>query len=86
MMRKYKCRFCSHVYDEATGDAETNIPAGTKFEDIPEDWCCPECGATKADYELGRLIAPAVRAEQRKALCQPRRLNSIYSALYGYRL
>ncbi len=51
-MRKYKCRFCSHVYDEAMGDAETGVAAGTRFEDIPEDWCCPECGATKADYEL----------------------------------
>jgi len=51
-MRKYKCRFCSHVYDEAMGDKETGVAAGTRFEDIPEDWCCPECGATKADYEL----------------------------------
>ncbi len=51
-MRKYKCRFCSHVYDEAMGDEETGVAAGTRFEDIPEDWCCPECGATKADYEL----------------------------------
>ena len=51
-MRKYKCRFCSHVYDEAAGDPETGIAAGTRFEDIPEDWLCPECGATKSDYEL----------------------------------
>lgn len=51
-MRKYKCRFCSHVYDEALGDVETNIAAGTKFEDLPEDWGCPECGGTKDDYEL----------------------------------
>jgi rubredoxin len=50
-MRRYKCRFCSHVYDEALGDDETGIAAGTRFADIPEDWCCPECGATKADYE-----------------------------------
>ncbi len=51
-MRKYKCRFCSHVYDEAAGDPESGIVAGTRFEDIPEDWLCPECGATKSDYEL----------------------------------
>ncbi len=51
-MRKYKCRFCSHVYDEAVGDLDTGVAAGTRFEDIPEEWCCPECGATKADYEL----------------------------------
>jgi rubredoxin len=51
-MRKYKCRFCSHVYEEELGDPETQIAPGTRFDDIPEDWCCPECGATKADYEL----------------------------------
>jgi len=34
------------------GDAETGVAAGTRFEDIPEDWGCRECGATKADYEL----------------------------------
>jgi rubredoxin len=51
-VRKYKCRFYSHIYAEASGDPETGIAPGTRFEDIPEDWCCPECGATKADYEL----------------------------------
>ena len=52
VMRKFKCNFCGHFYDEAVGDADTGIPAGTPWEDIPDDWACPECGATKADYEL----------------------------------
>jgi rubredoxin-NAD+ reductase len=40
------------VYDEKLGDPDTNIAPGTRFEDIPEDWCCPECGAMKTDYDL----------------------------------
>jgi rubredoxin len=39
------------VYDEDSGDLEEGIEPGTKFEDIPDDWVCPECGATKEDFE-----------------------------------
>lgn len=51
-MRKWKCRYCSHVYDETAGDPETGITPGTSFEDIPDDWICPDCGAVKDDYDL----------------------------------
>lgn len=51
-MRKWRCNFCSHVYDERFGDPDSGIAAGTRFEDIPEDWICPECGAGKSDYVL----------------------------------
>lgn len=51
-MKKYKCRYCSHIYDEAEGDPDNGIPPGTKFADIPDDWYCPECGAFKEDYDL----------------------------------
>ncbi|WP_273455013.1 MULTISPECIES: rubredoxin [Nevskia] len=50
--RRYRCRYCSHVYDEALGDADAGIAPGTRFEDIPDDWMCPECGAAKGDYDL----------------------------------
>lgn len=50
-MRKWQCRFCSHVYDEQIGDPPNNIAPGTRFEDLPDDWTCPECGAGKSDYE-----------------------------------
>lgn len=50
--RKYRCNYCSLIYDEATGLAEDNIPPGTRWEDIDEDWFCPQCGATKADFTL----------------------------------
>lgn len=48
-MDKYECP-CSYVYDEAVGDPHGGIPAGTKWEDIPEDWVCPVCGLSKSEF------------------------------------
>jgi rubredoxin len=48
--RTFVCQICSHVYDEAAGDPAAGIAPGTRWEDLPETWCCPECGATKADF------------------------------------
>ena len=48
---KYRCAICSHVYDPAEGDPASNVPPGTAFADLPEDWYCPDCGATKDDFE-----------------------------------
>jgi len=47
---KFECTLCGYVYDPAIGDPDTNIPAGTTFEDLPSDWSCPECGAGKEDF------------------------------------
>ncbi|MDI1449215.1 rubredoxin [Polyangium sp. 6x1] len=49
--KKYRCLVCSHIYDPAIGDPDSGIAPGTRFEDISTDWYCPECGATKADFE-----------------------------------
>jgi rubredoxin len=49
---KYKCVVCDYIYDEALGDPDSGLKPGTKFEDIPEDWSCPECGVTKTFLEL----------------------------------
>jgi len=49
--RRYRCTICSHVYDPAEGDPDSGIAPGTAFENLPEDWCCPECGAMNADFE-----------------------------------
>lgn len=49
--KKYRCTICSHVYDPEEGDPAGEIPPGTAFEDIAETWVCPDCGATKADFE-----------------------------------
>ncbi|NGY04864.1 rubredoxin [Solimonas terrae] len=50
-MAKWECTICGHIYDEEKGDPDTGIAPGTRFEDIPDDWVCPECGAGKDAYE-----------------------------------
>jgi len=50
--KKYQCGVCGHIYDEAEGDEGTGIAPGTRWEDIPDDWRCPECGAEKSEYSL----------------------------------
>ena len=47
---KYMCESCGYVYDPAEGDPDGGIPPGTAFEDIPETWFCPVCGARKRDF------------------------------------
>lgn len=47
---KYVCNVCGYVYDESVGDPENNIAAGTKWEDLPEDFVCPLCGVGKEDF------------------------------------
>ena len=49
-MKKYTCSVCGYVYDEEKGDADGGIAPGTKFEDLPDTWVCPVCGASKADF------------------------------------
>ena len=49
-MQKYICESCGFIYDPADGDPDGGIPGGTKFEDIPDDWFCPVCGARKEDF------------------------------------
>ena len=46
-MKKYICEVCGYVYDPAVGDVDHGIKAGTSFNDLPEDWTCPPCGADK---------------------------------------
>ncbi len=52
-MYKYKCKTCGYVYDPVKGDAENNIKPGKKFEDLPENWVCPICGAGKDNFIRG---------------------------------
>jgi len=51
-MKKYMCVICGFVYDEAKGLPDEGIPPGTRWEDIPLNWQCPECGAGKEDFEM----------------------------------
>ena len=50
-MAKYQCGFCSYIYDPEQGDPENGVPAGTAFEELPEGWCCPVCGAAQDEFE-----------------------------------
>ena len=51
-MKKYKCTQCGYIYDPLMGDLDSGIIPGTLFEDIPEDWVCPVCGADKSQFEV----------------------------------
>jgi len=50
-MNKYKCTVCGWIYDPQLGDPDGGIEPGTAFEDIPDDWQCPVCGAMKSEFE-----------------------------------
>ncbi len=49
--KKYICVVCGLIYDEAEGWPDDNIEPGTRWEDVPETWMCPDCGVTKEDFE-----------------------------------
>ncbi|MGM9522700.1 MAG: rubredoxin [Oscillospiraceae bacterium] len=49
-MARYLCEPCGYIYDSEVGDPDNGIPPETEFEDLPEDWECPICGAPKTDF------------------------------------
>jgi len=50
-MDRYVCTICGYVYDPEQGDPDNGVAPGTKWEDVPDDWECPVCGAPKDDFE-----------------------------------
>ncbi len=50
-MRKFTCSICGYIYDEAEGVPADGILPGTKWEDLPDDWVCPMCGAPKVMFD-----------------------------------
>ena len=50
-MSQYRCTICGYVYDPEAGDPNNGVAAGTSFEDIPDTWVCPICGAPKSEFE-----------------------------------
>ena len=68
--RQYLCKACGYVYDEKAGDPDSGLPPGTRYEDIPEDWCCPICGVTKSDFVLCDAVScvSALRATTERIL------------------
>ena len=55
--KTYMCLICGFLYDEAAGLPEEGIVPGTRWEDVPPNWTCPECGARKDDFEMVELRA-----------------------------
>ncbi len=53
--RTWMCLICGWMYDEATGDTEHGLAAGTAWADVPMNWTCPECGARKEDFEMVQI-------------------------------
>ncbi len=49
-MKKWVCEVCGYVYDPEFGDPDGGIAPGTAFEDIPDDWVCPDCGVSKENF------------------------------------
>jgi len=51
-MKTYLCIVCGFIYNEAAGLPEEGIAPGTRWDDIPADWECPDCGVAKSDFEM----------------------------------
>jgi rubredoxin len=51
-MKTWMCNICGYIYEEVKGVPEDGIPPGTRWEDVPPNWTCPECGACKEDFEM----------------------------------
>ncbi len=49
-MKKYVCDVCGYVYDPVKGDPDNGVKPGTPFEQVPADWCCPDCGVGKDQF------------------------------------
>ncbi len=64
-MGKYVCSICGYIYDEAKGISEAGIAPGTAWEDLPEDWVCPLCGASKEEFQKMGESSPS---EEKKTI------------------
>ncbi|AQZ94177.1 rubredoxin [Halopseudomonas phragmitis] len=51
-MKKWQCIVCGFIYDEAEGWPDEGVAPGTRWEDVPADWQCPDCGVGKEDFEM----------------------------------
>jgi rubredoxin len=51
-MKKYVCNVCGYIYDPDEGDPDADIPVGTSFDDLPDDWVCPVCGAPREEFSV----------------------------------
>ena len=57
VVKRWECQVCGFVYDEAAGLPDEGIAPGTRWEDLPDDWVCPDCGTPKSQFEMIELVA-----------------------------
>lgn len=50
-MSKWQCTVCGYIYDSRMGDPDSDVPPRTAFDDLPANWICPVCGASKEEFE-----------------------------------
>jgi rubredoxin len=56
---RYRCEVCDYVYDETTGEPREGFAAGTPWSEVPDDWCCPDCGVReKVDFIPVQPVGP----------------------------
>ena len=55
-LKKWQCELCAFAYDEAKGMPEEGIPAGTRWADVPDSWSCPDCAASKSDFQMVEVV------------------------------
>jgi rubredoxin len=65
--RRLICLGCGFLYDEAVGLPEQGLPPGTRWEDIPDDWRCPDCGTPKRQFEMVAIGYAAGQPSTRRA-------------------
>ena len=53
--KTFECTVCGYIYNEELGDEEHGLAPGTRWEDVPDDWECPDCGVGKADFEMQEI-------------------------------
>lgn len=64
----WECQICNWIYDEEKGCPEEGIEPGTRWQDIPDDWTCPECGVGKDDFEMVEVTQPPVDEHSQKKI------------------
>jgi rubredoxin len=50
-MQKWRCTICDYIYDPEQGDPDNGVEPGTAWEDMPDDWVCPDCGVERDMFE-----------------------------------
>jgi rubredoxin len=61
---RYRCEVCDYVYDETRGEPREGFPEGTAWTEVPDDWCCPDCGVReKVDFLPADPADPAPSAQ-----------------------